>query len=651
MPPQKPEFRIPLAMLIIPTLEVMSLAMAKEQRTKYYKFASEYSCTLSKHLAIETEVTIANGALTEGCEVILQQMESDFGILQYKNHIHSLADPWKVKLDGQPNHRGTSDSIENSVEAIIKEFENFIYKLQHETTKEMRAKNKKLCFKACNSQSKILNLTEFEVPSELEKVLSCGPNYVPMEELSCSELTGYIEKDLIMAAINFYRDENKVYPLVNHTAGLKIVLEQLLSQSPSNSSQLEFYTSMYYHYIDHKQHFYDQLAEGHYMSRQESRKLVPLGTILTTTDKGLGPCLLPVEWFVKQYEIQAEKGCHVQTGMSSDQCINFLKLAIQSFRSALTAEERNFLKQYFVDCNPTHRVGVLKIIPKVHKITQFGSEAWKELPSRPIRGAENCPINPYSKTLCKMLQEMHSTLKAVLLKKKIGFPVIYGCDEYSDNIQKVKFDRLTWSNKTLISGDFSDAYTKSNLCDLQGSIGKLGVLAKWSEYKINLAKKLAGLVFEIGFFETPGGILKQTQGFPMGGHNTREGLDNILLSREVDLLISPISKNLLFYYRLVDDISLAFDGSFEDIRSLLKTMASFYPHAMPLNIQISFGYSHFLDSHIFNFLQKQETNSFTTSLSYKPLSKFDYVPFNSNVGHSYKGNTILVIVFFTYVFF
>ena len=77
MPPQKPEFRIPLAMLIIPTLEVMSLAMAKEQRTKYYKFATEYSCTLSKHLAIETEVTIANGALTEGCEVILQQMESD----------------------------------------------------------------------------------------------------------------------------------------------------------------------------------------------------------------------------------------------------------------------------------------------------------------------------------------------------------------------------------------------------------------------------------------------------------------------------------------------------------------------------------------------------------------------------------------------
>ena len=190
----------------------------------------------------------------------------------------------------------------------------------------------------------------------------------------------------------------------------------------------------------------------------------------------------------------------------------------------------------------------------------------------------------------------------------------------------------------MVSGDFSDAYTKSNLCDLQNSIGKLGPLAGWTMGKINLAKKLAGLVFNNCFFETPSGILKQTQGFPMGGHSSREGLDNILLSREIDLLNSSISKDLLFYYRLVDDISLAIHGNFSKVRSLLDKLAAVYPHAMPLNIQISFGYSHYLDSHVYNFLQKQTPNRFTTSLSYKPLSRFDYVPFNSNVAHQYKGN-------------
>ena len=95
----------------------------------------------------------------------------------------------------------------------------------------------------------------------------------------------------------------------------------------------------------------------------------------------------------------------------------------------------------------------------------------------------------------------------------------------------------------------------------------------------------------------------------------------------------------MFYYRLVDDISLVLDGGPQAIRSLLNKLAQFYPDTMPLNVQISYGYSHFLDSHVYNFLQKDQANSFTTSLSYKPLTKFDYVPFSSNVAPEYKGKS------------
>ena len=78
-------------------------------------------------------------------------------------------------------------------------------------------------------------------------------------------------------------------------------------------------------------------------------------------------------------------------------------------------------------------------------------------------------------------------------------------------------------------------------------------------------------------------------------------------------------------------------------------MAAFYPKAMPLNIQISFGYSHFLDCHIFNFLQDSVEVGLTTSLAYKQLAKFDYVPFNSNIAPQYKGkkapkNALVLIV-------
>ena len=123
----------------------------------------------------------------------------------------------------------------------------------------------------------------------------------------------------------------------------------------------------------------------------------------------------------------------------------------------------------------------------------------------------------------------------------------------------------------------------------------------------------------------------------MGGHSSREGLDNILLSREVDLLNGASRQGLLSYYRMVDDISIIFDGSFTSVRDLIEEMAAVYPKNMPLNIQISFGYSRFLDCHINNYLQKSAVNKITTSLAYKQLARFDYVPFSSNISPTYKG--------------
>ena len=125
--------------------------------------------------------------------------------------------------------------------------------------------------------------------------------------------------------------------------------------------------------------------------------------------------------------------------------------------------------------------------------------------------------------------------------------------------------------------------------------------------------------------------MRQTQGFPMGGHSSREGLDNILLSSEFDILSNLLDTNLHHYVRLVDDISLAINGEFYSVRRIVHDMARFYPKAMPLNVQISFGYSHFLDSHVYNLLQPSQVNHLTTTLAYKPLSNFEYVPFNSNI--------------------
>ena len=126
-----------------------------------------------------------------------------------------------------------------------------------------------------------------------------------------------------------------------------MVLEQLISQSPSNSRQIEFYTAMYNQYFEERIKFFDQLSSGHFDNSQKAQNLLPIGTILTESDKGLGPCLLPIDWYIDQYNIQSKKGNHVATNMSADQCINFLKNAIQTFRSDLSLEEKLSSKNIF----------------------------------------------------------------------------------------------------------------------------------------------------------------------------------------------------------------------------------------------------------------------------------------------------------------
>jgi hypothetical protein len=130
--------------------------------------------------------------------------------------------------------------------------------------------------------------------------------------------------------------------------------------------------------------------------------------------------------------------------------------------------------------------------------------------------------------------------------------------------------------------------------------------------------------------------MKQSCGFPMGGHSSREILDTILLASEFRIL--SVIPNCSVYQRMVDDISAIFFCDLDIVYSNLVIMAKNYSGCMPLNIQISFGYSRFLDMSIIKLLQDDSSSHIIhTFLCFKELSQFDYVPFNSNVALQYKG--------------
>jgi hypothetical protein len=64
-----------------------------------------------------------------------------------------------------------------------------------------------------------------------------------------------------------------------------------------------------------------------------------------------------------------------------------------------------------------------------------------------------------------------------------------------------------------------------------------------------------------------------------------------------------------------------------------------YPLQMPLNCQLSFGYSRFLDLHIYNLLDVNNPESsykVSHTLAYKENSSFNYTPSSSNIHPRYK---------------
>ena len=221
-----------------------------------------------------------------------------------------------------------------------------------------------------------------------------------------------------------------------------------------------------------------------------------------------------------------------------------------------------------------------------------------------------------------------------------SFPVLKGCDDYIARLAKLKLDSENYLKTTLVTADFGDAYTETCISHVQNSISNIGKIIGIDVEKIMLMRKLVQLVFSNCYFFTPSGLFRQTRGMPMGDVSSRDALDLDLTNSEFQILssLSSISLNIHLYCRLVDDISVVVQGNFRGVRDLLDLMVLHYPN-MPLNFQISFGYSRFLDLHIYNICKHNTQKSkyqLVHSLAYKEHSTFSYTSMHSNIHSRYK---------------
>ena len=128
---------------------------------------------------------------------------------------------------------------------------------------------------------------------------------------------------------------------------------------------------------------------------KELISLIPKDCIVTISDKNVGISLLPPDWYFQEYMSQISKGGHQKIEIGEQECIRMLCNEIDNFKESCSSLQSNLVKSLWPkEPFKNHRIGVMKLIPKVHKLKgKITPDSWKKLPSRPIRGAE---IGPYS---------------------------------------------------------------------------------------------------------------------------------------------------------------------------------------------------------------------------------------------------------------
>ena len=53
---------------------------------------------LSKHLVEETEIQLIDGNLTDYSQQILNKLENEMQVLQYRTHLIRILDAWAIRL-------------------------------------------------------------------------------------------------------------------------------------------------------------------------------------------------------------------------------------------------------------------------------------------------------------------------------------------------------------------------------------------------------------------------------------------------------------------------------------------------------------------------------------------------------------------------
>ena len=606
-----------------------------------------------KHSTIETEVAIENNNIDDEWWENINTLREESKILDFKSNINNILDPWLTEFDGHPHQENNMMLASTIRDKILKEINLAVHSLQERVLMNRRHAENQECNTKCIEGPKVINLTKYVFSKEIMDQLRKGLSSIPRIKEGHPKTIARINLEIKTAAMRYFFHLNgfrapKEIMKLNYRSFTK----QLLILSAGSTTENNFFYVLCDNFYKSMEALDGTFRGNGGIDDMKVLEALPNDVVVSNADKNIGTVILPIEWFIEEYQRQQVKGGYESIDLTEKECLDRLDFTIIKFREFCNAYQNELLSKVWPRPQFKKSIGICKLVPKLHKLkNKIDDNSWKELRGRPIRGAEQCPTNAPSIALCKLLQEMlrklrqeYKTLAPGCILASLDFPILKGCDDYSKQIQDIKLMDEKFSSTFIITADFSDAYTLSLRSRLQESIKFIGEALGYYIGHTSLMIALVNLVFDNVFFYTVYGLQRSTKGYPMGGHASRDALDVDLVRSELEILSNLMfsSSKIHLYGRMVDDINIIYQGDFDGMTKILITMARFYPN-MPLNLQISQVFGKFLDTSIYNFKSKDNASyNLTTTLLWKKLNTYNYIEEGDNRYEGYKGTVVPV---------
>ena len=326
-----------------------------------------FASVLAKHMNSEFEVQIRSGDLTLDSRTKLIEMESDFRVLQFQEEIGKIFrdarnDLKTHTLYQHPYIYGLLNVVEDE---CILWFKEIIVQEHGKCLKNRRKQNTKLCKEKCSMGPNIFNFTGVEISEELNQLLKNGLNDVPKIATSKEEIFIDLQEEIKVAAKNLYFSYYGVYPQTSKESLDKTILS-ILSQCTSNSTIIPALISLRDNFVENIPFFLSSINERK-IKASDLLKLLPNNCIITPSDKQVGISILPYAWYIKEYNSQLEKGGHEKVNISEEKCVAILLNKITDFKNNCSKVQNSILiKHWPKNKEDKHRIGVLKLVPKVN---------------------------------------------------------------------------------------------------------------------------------------------------------------------------------------------------------------------------------------------------------------------------------------------